>query len=357
MAPLHPFHKRSYPTVTPLRGGLGCLALVASLASCGPAGDEVQSHPGAEEVLSQSSALAGQSVTCYQGFATPPGFPQQTDCIGTKFGLVVCKCYPADTKTTDLLPVKLVTIAYPPPGNMSSVTYSAGSKIGSIEQITDTLQGGNVIEVEAGGVDVEAKWTSGQVQGSQHMIQTVNTDTVGLVQSQNPLDHSFDVFYLWLNPAMDGRKSGITGEVSATMYPSNFMWSPTGQQVSSLGPNGAPRMQIISITANALANPAARTPAETGYLAHLTSAQISELLSLDDFFSNPAFDPATDTNGYRYVETLQLDGPEPGSPIGVNTGDMIEYDSENDSIDGHVSHKEATVKIGGDFSLGTNFKA
>jgi hypothetical protein len=127
------------------------------------------------------------------------------------------------------------------------------------------------------------------------------------------------------------------------------MWSTTGQSVSSVAPDGTRKMQIISVTGNALANPSARTPAESGFLAHLTATQIAQILALDDFYGNDAYDPSTHQSLYRYVTTLDLAGPEPGSPITPNTGTTVEYDSQNDPIDGTVQHAEMTIKAGPKF--------
>jgi hypothetical protein len=84
-------------------------------------------------------------------------------------------------------------------------------------------------------------------------------------------------------------------------------------------------------------------------VGHITQAQISNILALDDFYGNDSFDPAAHPALYRYVATLDLAGPEPGSPIVTNVGTTIEYDSQKDKIDGTVNHQELTVRAGPKF--------
>jgi hypothetical protein len=320
-------------------------AIVATIVSCG--GDQ---SDGTEV---KTSALLGQGIACKFLQPPPAGFPQKL-CVNTTINSAVCVCYPADANTTDEMAYQLVTILHAPPGNMSSISYANGSTLGSVEQITNTSQSGIDIDLTSaspiGGADAEGKWTEGTVTGTQNLMQTINTNTVGIVQSQDIPAHAFDLFVLWLNPEFKAHISGVTGKVlSTTIGPAATMWSTTGQAVSSIGPDGSRKMQIISVTGNALANPSARTPAESGFLAHLSTTQISQILAQDDFYGNDAYDPSAHPSLYRYVTTLDLAGPEPGSPVTPNTGTTVEYDSQADTIDGTVNHAELTIKAGPKF--------
>jgi len=304
----------------------------------------------AESVAEDQSAVLGQGVPCFSPGPTPPGYPQRTNCHGSKLG-IVCTCYPADVTSSDPMPYKVVTILRPPPGNMSSISYSSGSTVGTVEQITNTRQFGQVYSFSGGVVDIDGKWTVGSVTGHQDTLLTTNTNTVALNQSTNTIDHAFDTFYIWLNPVLNGRQSGITANLGASMTAASTMRSPTGGLISSLGPDGVPRAQIVPISGYALANPSARTPAQQGFFGHLTEAQITAILALDEFQGSPNFNPADHPEAYRYVTTLELTGPELGSPVVPSSGTTIQYDSSHDTIDGSVNHQEATIKAGGSFSF------
>jgi hypothetical protein len=305
-----------------------------------------------DRVETTTSALAGQSVQCQFRSPPPAGFPQKK-CFFSQINSAICFCYPADSNTTDEMDYQIVTILHTPPGNMSSISYANGSTIGSVEQITNTMQAGVDVDLTVatpgGGADAEGKWTEGTISGTQNLVQTINTNAVGIAQSQNIATHIYDQFVLWLNPEFKAHINGVTAQVTSTIGPRSTMWSATGQNVSSIGPDGKPKMQIITVSGNALANPSARTPAESGFLAHLTATEISQILALDDFYGNDGFDPSAHVSEYRYVTTLDLAGPEPGSPITPNTGTTVEYDSQNDAIDGNVSHQELTIKTGPKF--------
>jgi hypothetical protein len=246
---------------------------------------------------------------------------------------------------------KVVALLRPPPGNMSSISYDSGSTVGTVEQITNTEQFGLVASFNSTALDIEGKWTVGSVSGHQDTLLTHNINTVALGQTSNTLDHAYDTFYIWLNPVLNGRQSGITGQLSATMTAAPTMRSPTGGLISSLGPDGQPRMQIVPISAHALANPWARTPAQQGFFGHLTQEQISAILALDDLYASPGYDPAAHPEAYRYVTTLNLNGPELGAPVIPSSGTTIQYDSSHDTIDGNVNHQEVTVKAGGKVSF------
>jgi hypothetical protein len=173
---------------------------------------------------------------------------------------------------------------------------------------------------------------------------------VGLQNSKDIADHDYDVFYIWLNPKAAVTESGVTATLSnVTWSADSTMWSTNGTQVSSAGPDGQPRMQIEPISAHALANAAARTPSEQGLFGHLTADQVNQILALDDFYANPSFDPGSNPTLYRYVTTLELAGPERGSPVVTSAGTTIEYDGQNDPIDGQANHEEVTLKTGGGF--------
>jgi len=322
---------------------------LAMTASCGSQEDE--------GVETKASALAGQFVSCKLGSPPPAGFPQKK-CLFSQINSAICFCYPADSNTVDEMAYYVVTILHTPPGNMSSISYANGSTVGTVEQITNTMQSGVDVDLTVatpgGGADVEGKWTEGTVSGVQNLIQTINTNTVGIVQSQDIATHIYDQFVLWLNPEFKAHINGVTAQVTSNLGPAATMWSATGQSVSSLGPDGKRKMEIITVSGNALANPSARTPAESGFLGHLTTKQISQILALDDFYGNDAYDPSANPSLYRYVTTLDLAGPEPGSPITPNTGTTIEYDSQHDPIDGNVSHQEVTVKAGPKFEANTS---
>jgi hypothetical protein len=319
-------------------------AIVAAVASCGAPREQVEEVHGA--------AVAGQGVNCIVPGPIPPGYPQRANChTGNKFGIATCTCYPADVTSRDTMAYQVVTILRAPPGNMSSITYSAGSTVGTVEQITNTNQFGQAYSLTGGVVDADGKWTVGSVSGTQNLLQTINTNTISLVQSANTPNQAYDTFYIWLNPVLLGRQSGISAAISASMSADSTMWSATGTLISSLGPDGQPRMQIEPISVNALANPGARTPSEHGFFDHLTTDQVNAILALDDFYADPSFDPSQHPEAYRYVTTLDLTGPEQGSPVIINSGSTIEYDSQNDPIDGNVNHEEVTIKAGGKFSF------
>jgi FG-GAP-like repeat len=331
------------PNLSSTRPVVVTVAALMALSSCNA------DSSGVDEV---QSALAGTSVPCLAPpTALPAGYPQRIGCHSNGGLIAACTCYPADVTSTDKVPYQVVTILYAPPGNMSSISYASGSTVGTSEQITRTNQLGSAISVEAGAVTADGKWTDGLVTGTQDVMQTINTSSIGVAQSQDIPNHAYDTFYIWLNPLLNGTLSGITAKVSAAMVPQSVMWSATGAQVSSLGSEGKPRMQIEAISANALANPSARTPSEQGFFGHLTSAQIAQILTLDDFYSNPNFDPAANPKAYRYVTSLSLNGPEQGSPVTPNSGATIEYDSQHDPIDGTASHAETTVQVGPSFSF------
>jgi hypothetical protein len=334
----------------PVQMGTSMILAVGGLItamSCGGQQDDT-----AEKT--SSNAVAGHGIGCAFNKPLPAGYPQRVcQFAPPRIIPTFCLCYPPDAYTNDLLDYQLVTVLHSPPGNMSSISYANGSTLGSVEQITSTSQFGLDVDLTTstpgGGADVEAKWTEGTVTGSQRMIQTINTNSVGIAVSQDVTSHEYDEFVLWLNPELRGHISGITGKVSATLGPAGTMWSATGQPISSAGPDGKARMQMVTVTGKALANPSARTPAENGFLSRLSQSQIAEILSLDDFYGNDAFDPGADPSQYRYVTTLDLSGPEPGSPITPSTGTTVEYDSQNDPIDGNVNHQEVTVKVGPKF--------
>jgi hypothetical protein len=313
---------------------------VAAVASCGT------DAPG--DAVPVAELTVGQYVFCSINGPPPAGYPEYV-CPNPKG---FCKCYPPDATETRFPPYQVVTILYPPPGNMSSITYTVGSTVGSVEQVQLTNQFGTGFEMTLGGpeagvtTDFEAKFTAGSVTGHQNLDQIINTSTLGSMVQQDISNHAEDLFYIWLNPEVDLAQSSIDGAIRMNIRATAERWDENGNLVSYRGPDGQPRMQIEPISAAALDDPTLRTPEEHGWFDHLSRSYIDQILGLDDFYRHPAFDPANHPELYRYVQTFDLTGPEKANSNIPVTGGTIEYDSMRDTIDGTAAHAEITVKGG-----------
>jgi hypothetical protein len=149
---------------------------------------------------------------------------------------------------TQVLPpkYKIVSILYSPPGNASTNGYSNAVSAGDTTSIGQTFAESQMAQVTFTGGLSPNQVTFGVIFGfgsSTGTSDSFQTTYQGVTQTQlgstrQPIDHTQDQFYLWLNPAVTVKQTSA----NAVSY--------------SLGTvNGQP-MDIINVNAAGLQNPA-----------------------------------------------------------------------------------------------------
>jgi hypothetical protein len=227
-------------------------------------------------------------------------------------------------------------VLYSPPGAKSSVTYTQSTALGTSSTLKNTFQSTTSVSTSLGLAIGSAKisgslsettsntWTQ---QADSTSSYTVNKTTTNAQQAPGPLssaigvDHDYDQVLVWVNPKANLSVGNNT--------PSNILWNGyTYDSNDTYSPNGPDVVSIyIFCLKNPFSNPTctdnsgrlSRSWDTTSGLGGLTLADYAEIAQRDPFYSNPSYDPSSDTNN-RFTYTGQSANYNPAAPgDGANT--------------------------------------
>jgi hypothetical protein len=231
-------------------------------------------------------------------------------------------------------PFYLITILYASPGNQSEVNYGNGSTTGSRSELKPTVQFGVQLQYSTPGAELDVGYQYGNIDGHFFETKKETSKTLTLTSQLDRIDHSKDMFYLWMNPEVTIDRPSVGAPATVTL------------QVKP----GQP-MRIVNLTAEELQDPSKIPANKKPLVAGLQPADLNKILSADPFVSGVPLD----ADRYIKVDTLQLDGPDqPGDPISGN-GLKVSNETESGSIEGSTHKVTATLLVGFDF-LGTGSK-
>lgn len=184
---------------------------------------------------------------------------------------------------------QILTLVYAPPGttgglttsqeSTSQVLYASGSTTGTTNSIGSSFKDGVDVSVSVSNIPVISLGVSGDFTASQTQGSTtqwnINKGATNQIIVPGPgtdgIDHSYDTFYLWLNPQLN-----VTID-----HLGNVAWE--------IGVNGQD-MLIQYVYAGWLLNPSLMPPGVAQALAGagLTTADYDQILACDPFYAGAA---------------------------------------------------------------------
>jgi hypothetical protein len=185
---------------------------------------------------------------------------------------------------------QILTLVYAPPGtkggtstsqeSTSQVLYASGSTTGTTDSISSSFKEGVDVSVSVNNIlGVDDLGVSGDFTASQTSTQTsqvninkgVNNQIIVPGPGADGIDHSYDAFYLWLNPQLN-----VTID-----HLGNVAWE--------IGVNGQ-EMVIQYVYAEWLLNPSLMPPGVIQALsgAGLTTADYAQILACNPFYAGAA---------------------------------------------------------------------
>jgi hypothetical protein len=220
---------------------------------------------------------------------------------------------------------QVLGIDYAPPGSRSSVTYSANFLRGGSASNSSTFTNQTTVTVSASlkygiGSSNSLDTSVTGLYAQQKDFNTTDSWSVttnggdiipGPASSAAGVDHDYDIVWIWLNPAVN---LVLTGPASIT-------WN--GYSYNTADPVN--QMDVLYLYVYELKDPSRIPPSVAARLARswdqsgvggLTAADYADILALNPFATNPAFDPTADTSGRYSKEPGQTFNYRPAPPGG-----------------------------------------
>jgi len=221
------------------------------------------------------------------------------------------------------------SVLYAPPGNTSSSGYTSGVSNGTTTSTGSNYSTSSGFGIRASGgifgggsLGVTFTWSNGNGTSESWQETTQNTTGEALQSKRNPVDHTQDQFFIWLNPQLSVVLNGANAGNS------------------TIGTRGSQPMDVININAEDLMNPS-QIPLAVLLPQSVSGQSLPGLASIcanplppaqctqanacgctpSDFVTILAQDPLigttqttlpdqVDSQRYKFVQSVLLEGPQ-----------------------------------------------
>jgi hypothetical protein len=138
--------------------------------------------------------------------------------------------------TANIFPkYQILSLIYSPPGNSSTNGFTDTTFYGSTNSVSNSFSAGVTFTFSAGGgvfgvgggTSASVSFTQGYGTTNAFTNTITSGQTLTLKSSRNPVDHTNDTFWLWLNPLVTMTQTGATA-ASYTISP------PSGQVMDAV---------------------------------------------------------------------------------------------------------------------------
>lgn len=191
------------------------VSLIVALPFTGPATADVIGGGGVNPAKCTPPTApffaCSAGATCKAGQWVPgPPLPAGTSCVvspatGASRGTCDGKrdCIPLAPGTSGNFSPRYIVLAltYDPPGNMSQAIYTAGTGVGTVNNVSSAFGSGFTVQaVVMNGPIVGGGWSITDQYGDQYSYTMTTSEGLGMMSQADGVDHTQDMFWLWLNP-------------------------------------------------------------------------------------------------------------------------------------------------------------
>ncbi len=179
----------------------------------------------------------------------------------------------------------VLSVVYTPPGKLSTVDYGSSTVLGSTTSMQQSFKPGTSVDVTVGSKKIGANFTEAFDSLASIDIKKSNTFDLqipGLANSNDGVDHDFDVILLWINPAVN---LTITGSGTAQIPSLAFDPSDPANEVDVV-PVYVTWLKHPETMPDGVKNALARTwaaPLSDGSSPGLIAADFTDILKADPF--------------------------------------------------------------------------
>lgn len=262
----------------------------------------------------------------------------------------------------------ILSVLYAPPGNVSGNGYTQGTSNGVTTTMASSFTQGTSITFSFGfnaglfGVDRSTTFGFANETSTSHSFDDTYSKSSGstLLSNRDPVDHSQDVFFLWLNPLVmvtqTGSSSAVTTLSTTSGQPMDIIdVDVKGLQNPTVIPLGKLEHQNVSGyslpgLSSICAHPLPDSQCTQANACGCVPSDFTAILNSDPLISASSNTPPSNVDSVRYklVNTQLLQGPEcQGCNLLVNS--FTESDSQTAST---TTSSTDTYSV----SYGTSFK-
>ena len=252
-------------------------------------------------------------------FSIPVGFNYQPSCPGEIYQVTFTGTY---GYTTSVLPrYQILSVYYAPPGAKSNVTYGSNYTQSTNNSFSNTFSVANQVTVGVssifgknnGSASVAVGWSESQTTSNSIAVSTTTSESLqvpGPLSSKNGIDHTQDIIYVWLNPALTVHVvpgTSVPIDVVAVNYD-----DADPDQGMDIYPLSVGDLQALAAGGSPVGVDMTRLARAWSPTGALTPANYQDILAADPFTTNPNFNPATSNRFDSLEQTINYTPAESG---------------------------------------------
>jgi len=196
---------------------------------------------------------------------------------------------------------QILSVYYAPPGAKSNVTYGSSYTQSTTTSVSNSFSVANQVSVGVNEIGVAGNsgtvavgWSQSSTNSNSLSMSTTTSQSLeipGPSSSQNGIDHTQDVIYVWLNPALTVDVipgAPVPIEVAAVNYDST-----DPDQGLDVYPLSVGDLQALAAGGSPAGVDMTRLARSWSLTGALTPADYQGILAADPFATNASFNPAT----------------------------------------------------------------
>ena len=261
--------------------------------------------------------------------------------------------------TTSVLPrYQVLSVYYAPPGAKSNVFYGSSYTQSTTTSLSNSFSVANQVSVGVNEIGVAGNsgtvavgWSQNSTNSSSLSMSTTTAESLqipGPSSSQNGIDHTQDLIYVWLNPALTVNVfpgTAVPIQVAAVKYDST-----DPDQGMDIYPLSVGDLQALAAGGSPVGVDMTRLARSWSLTGALTPADYQGILAADPFATNANFNPATSNRFDSLAQTINYTPADSGGQP-ITTGYNSSYSTTSTAGQSATDSHSVEVSVSGSIPI------